>query len=258
MYGCIISDVIVKDNKIIKLIGHTRTQDVEIIANAFVDCTGDATITEKAGVPTKASEIGNVQANWYYTVKDGKYKLNLLGNCDYVYGDGKTHTYFKGIDSNEVTDVTINSHKNIIDHFLKGGEGTKEYAIATIPTIPELRMTRRLVGEDELKKSENGLRKEDSLGLITSWLERGLNYELSVGSLYNKDIKNLYVAGRCISVFDDSMWDITRGIPACTVTGEASGYLAANFPDNSDIDIKKAQNDLSSRGVIIHLSELGL
>ena len=111
---------------------------------------------------------------------------------------------------------------------------------------------------NNMRKDENGLPKANSLGLITSWLTNGLNYELQAGALYSRAIKNLYVAGRCISVFNDEMWDITRGIPACTVTGEASGYLAANFIDNSQIDIDKAQKELKSRGVKIHLSELGL
>lgn len=258
LYGCIISSVVVEDGKIVKLIGHTRTQDVEVFASSFVDSTGDATICEKAGVPTNCAERGNVQTNWYYSIEDGKYNIHMMGSCDYVYSDGKEHTWFKGLDSNELTDVTVVGHRNIMEDFLKKGDGTDKYAIATISTIPELRMTRKFVGEEEMKKDENGLYKENSLGLITSWLTSGLNYELPAGCLYNKNVKNLYVAGRCISVFNDHMWDITRGIPACTVTGEASGYLAANFPDNTKIDIKKSQCDLSSRGVKIHLSELGL
>lgn len=258
LYGCIISSAIVESGKIVKLIGHTRTQEIEIIADAFVDCTGDATICDLAGLPTEVAERGNVQTNWYYSLVGGEYTIHMLGSCDYVYSDGLDHTWFKGIDSKELTDITIAGHKNILNDFLEGGEGTTTYALTTIPTIPELRMTRKFIGEETMRKDENGLPKANSLGLITSWLTNGLNYELQAGALYSRAIKNLYVAGRCISVFNDEMWDITRGIPACTVTGEASGYLAANFIDNSQIDIDKAQKELKSRGVKIHLSELGL
>lgn len=258
LYGCTITEVEVDNKKITKIIGHTRTQKVVIKASSFVDCTGDATICEKAGLPVEFSSHGNVQTNWYYTIENGEYNIHMLGSCDYVYSDGKTYDWFKGINALEVSDVTIKGHQNIMNNFLEKGKGDKKYAIATIPTIPELRMTRKLVGDGMLAKNEKGMYKEHSLGLITSWLTYGLNYELTGEALFNSHITNLYIAGRCISVKDDDMWDITRGIPGCTVTGEASGYLAANFPNNKEIDYKKAQNDLKSRGVHIHLSELGL
>lgn len=258
LYGCIISDVEVNNNKITKLIGYTRTQKIIINVGSVVDCTGDATICEKAGLPTELSNHGNVQTNWYYTVDNSEYNIHMLGSCDYVYSDGKTYQWFKGLDSLELTDITIKGHQNIINDFLNNGIGDKKHAIATIPTIPELRMTRKLIGNNMLAKNEKGMYIENSLGLITSWLTYGLNYELAGDALFNDKITNLYVAGRCISVKDDDMWDITRGIPGCTVTGEASGYLAANFPNNKNIDYKKAQEDLKSRGVHIHLSELGL
>ena len=38
--------------------------------------------------------------------------------------------------------------------------------------------------------------------------------------------RNLAVAGRCISA-DTSVWDATRAIPTCVLTGEAAGTAAA-------------------------------
>ncbi len=258
LYGCVIRDVIVKNNKIVEIIGSSRTQDVVIRAASFVDCTGDASICEKANLNVKFSDHGNVLTNWYYYVKDGQYQIKMLGSCDYVYSDGKNHEWFEGVDCSQLSDVSCKAHSNILNDFLSSGNGTKEYALATISTIPELRMTRKLMGEYLMKKEENNKYQEHSLGLITSWLTSSLNYELPGESLFSYKITNLYVAGRCISVFDDSMWDITRAIPGCTVTGEASGYLAANFADNRNIDFNKAQNDLRKRGVKIHLKEIGL
>lgn len=258
LYGCIIRDVVVQDNKIVEIIGSSRTHDVVIRANSFVDCTGDATIFEKANLDVKYSEHGNVLTNWYYYVENGQYQIKMLGSCDYVYSDGKSYDWFAGINCEQLSDVSCQAHKNILDDFLTKGNGTKEYALATISTIPELRMTRKIVGEYLMKKDENNKFQEHSLGLITSWLTSSLNYELPAESLFNHKITNLYVAGRCISVFDDAMWDITRAIPGCTVTGEASGYLAANFIDNRNIDFEKAQKDLRERGVKIHLKEIDL
>lgn len=45
------------------------------------------------------------------------------------------------------------------------------------------------------------------------------------------------------------MWDISRVIPACAVTGEAAGAAAAMTDDYKSLDIKKLQTYLESNGV---------
>ena len=50
--------------------------------------------------------------------------------------------------------------------------------------------------------------------------------------MYNAEIKNLITAGRSISV-TDTLWDITRVIPVCVVTGEAAGSAAGTAAENS-------------------------
>ena len=160
MYGCLIRDVIVSKGKITKIIGSTRTQDVEIKATSFVDCTGDATICEKAGLPVEFPNKGNVRADWYYSVENGKYKLNLLGSCDYVYSSKKKFNWFEGLNAEELSNITIEGHQEILKDFLKKGTGTKKYAIATIPTIPEVRMTRKLVGDYIIKSDENNMKNK--------------------------------------------------------------------------------------------------
>jgi hypothetical protein len=59
-------------------------------------------------------------------------------------------------------------------------------------------------------------------------------------TLYNKEIKNLIVAGRCISV-NETLRDVMRVIPCCAVTGQAAGAAAAMTDDFSVLDISKLQ-----------------
>lgn len=54
----------------------------------------------------------------------------------------------------------------------------------------------------------------------------------------------------------DSMWDISRVIPACAVTGEASGIAAALTAKNGGIDISVLQKVLMHGGVVLHKDEL--
>ena len=78
--------------------------------------------------------------------------------------------------------------------------------------------------------------------MFPSWIHRGRTYQLPIGALLEKKIKNLCVAGRCISVSSTSMWNVTRVIPVCAVTGEASGLIAAHSDDFSNIDVVKLQD----------------
>lgn len=70
-------------------------------------------------------------------------------------------------------------------------------------------------------------------------------------------MSNLLAAGRDIST-SDAMWDVTRVIPACAVTGEAAGTAAALF-DDFRLDgrqVKELQSALHYAGVRISLSEI--
>jgi hypothetical protein len=87
--------------------------------------------------------------------------------------------------------------------------------------------------------------------MISDWRKRGPVYEIPFSTLYSKGIKNLIVAGRCISV-TDSMWDISRVIPACAVTGQAAGTAAALTDDVTELDIRELQETLIRAGVVLH------
>ena len=76
---------------------------------------------------------------------------------------------------------------------------------------------------------------------------------VSYRCLYGKT-KNLLTAGRNISVTED-MWDITRCIPTCCVTGEAAGIASAMAAKSGkavmDIDVKELQMHLKKNHVPI-------
>ena len=65
----------------------------------------------------------------------------------------------------------------------------------------------------------------------------------------------MLAAGRCISV-TDSMWDITRVIPAAAVTGQAAGEAASFCTDVRKLDAAALQAGLSGKNVPLHISDL--
>ena len=256
LYGGMLTGVERHGDKIAKITVSTRTANLTYSAKSFVDCTGDAVLCDYAGEKTALSEMGNALAAWYYETIDGEYTLRMHGSCDYVYAEGGAKNAFVGLDARELSDVTVRSHESLLQDFLKKGGVSKAHGLSTIASIPQVRMTRRLCGVAEMEKLDDKKRFEDSVGLFGSWLESGYAFELPIGTLYGERVKNLTVAGRCISVKGNDMWDITRVIPVCAQTGEAAGLIAALYQNTDEIDVQRVQGILSERGVKLHLDEV--
>jgi hypothetical protein len=91
--------------------------------------------------------------------------------------------------------------------------------------------------------------------LFSNWKKRGPIYELPYRILHGRKIKNLAAAGRAISATPD-MWDVTRVIPVCAVTGEAVGTAAALGKNFDEVNISELQNKLRNNGIKIHVQEV--
>ena len=50
----------------------------------------------------------------------------------------------------------------------------------------------------------------------------------------------------------DGMWDITRAIPVCAVTGQAAGTALAVCEDLTKVDVCMVQQVLQKNGVQLH------
>ena len=116
-------------------------------------------------------------------------------------------------------------------------------------------MTRRIVGRETLDTGAPHAERSDSVGLFPDWRKKGPVYELPFGAICSEHIRNLAAAGRNIST-TDRMWDITRVIPVCAVSGEAAGIAAAMSDDLGRLSVKKLQTALRKNGVRLHEKEL--
>lgn len=262
LYGSYVVDVFTENNRITKLFIENKSGRTAYSIGAVVDATGDCDIAHFAGVPTALFEQGNVLAAWYYYSNSSGCHLQMVGASDTPEEErtGKeakplVNRRFTGLDGTELSQQVCLSHKKTLEHWLKTREADKDAVISTIATIPQIRMTRKIVGEYELAHTEMHTYFEDSIGMVSNWKKRGPVYEVPFRTLYNKTMKNLIVAGRCTSV-NETLWDVMRVIPCCAVTGQAAGTAAAMTNDFSSLDIAKLQEKLRSNGVVIHENDL--
>lgn len=264
LYGTYAVSAARENDKIQAVIVENKSGRQAICAKSYVDATGDCDIAHFAGAPTANFKQGNILAAWYYFANETGYNLQPLGASDVPDSERAASKKqvkllvdrrFTGLDGEEISQLVCLSHKATMADIQKKRMDNAAVMPVTLATIPQLRMTRKIVGEYELKESERHTHFADSVGMVSNWKKRGPVYEVPFGTLYNKTVKNLIVAGRCTSV-DETMWDVMRVIPCCAVTGQAAGTAAAMTDDFNGLEIEKLQDELQKQGVILHESEL--
>lgn len=252
-------------DKIDAVVVESKSGRQAIGVKSVVDATGDCDIAHFAEAPTDTFNQGNILAAWYYSVGAEGYKLHLLGASDIPDEEKKTsdkkRTYlldrrFSGLDGAELSEQMQLSHASTMNDIKKKRAEDPTLMPCTIATIPQIRMTRKIVGQYEMTLEDDKKYIADSIGMVGNWKKRGPVYEVPFRALYSSKIKNLICAGRCISS-TESMWDVMRVIPCCAVTGQAAGLAAAMTDDFAALDVKSLQEELQRNGVVLHEKELG-
>ena len=257
MYGSYAVDTDTENGRITTLYVQNKSGRIAYPIRTVVDATGDCDIAHFAGVPTETFKQGNKLAAWYYFTSDSGYHLQQLGVVDEPgqTGESLTKRRFSGLDGEEISEMVCLSHERTLKHWLEKRKTDPGAVISTLATIPQIRMTRRIVGEYEMADAEMHTYFEDSVGMVANWKKRGPVYEVPFRTLYNKKVKNLIVAGRCTSV-DEDLWEAMRVIPCCAVTGQAAGTAAAMTDDFSALDISALQKKLVANGVVLHEKDI--
>ena len=258
LYGSYVIDASVNDGRIEYLSVVNKTGKTDYYIDSVIDATGDADIAKFAGAPTETYKPGNLLAAWYYFTDAEGYKLKILGGSrkpKKLPEDAKVcemySNRYAALEAEELSLMTRLSHEQILHDWLKRRENDPESVVSTIATIPQVRMTRRIIGDYTLTYDEMHKRFDDSIGMVSDWRKRGPIFEVPFATLFNSSVKNLIMAGRCTSV-DDELWDVMRVIPCCAVTGQAAGIAASMTDDFASIDIAELQRKLEAYGVVLH------
>lgn len=262
LYGTYAVNAYTENSRIQAVITENKSGRQGIKAQAVVDATGDADIAYLAGVPTSTTEKGNTVAGWYYyNGKDG-YDLRFLNFEEEKDEEGRITcrpfegVRFTGTEGEELSKITQLSHKFTLEDIKKKRVTDPDHLPVTTAALPQVRMTRKINGEYTLHDTEMHKYFEDSVGMVSDWRKRGPVYEVPFRTLYSDKIKNLFAAGRCVSVTEE-MWDIMRVIPCCAVTGQAAGTAAALTADTGNTDIKTLQKALTENGAVLHREKHG-
>ncbi len=241
MYDTRLSDVKRSRKGITHLILENKSGRFAIGVGAVVDASGDADVCHMAGEETETSDA-NVAAAWFYYLKDGAAHLSMTSNgFDPQLDVSKLAcAHYDGTNGDDVTKQVIESHRLVMRDSAGYAKKSPGSAIEPfyLPSIPCFRATRRLVGEQSMTESGMYEWYDDTVGLTGDWRRRGPVFAITMRMLRGVANNNLLAAGRCFSM-DKTIWDGTRCIPTCAISGEAAGLAAALAVKTKKGDVRR-------------------
>lgn len=259
LYGTYAVATEANNGKITHVIIENKSGRSAVAVKSVVDTTGDADICCYSEVGTEPFECKNRLANWYYYVSGGSVDLRIRGPVDDPSNPNRevhiSDLRFSGVDAAETSEMMMLARADMLRDVAENRATDPSFTPVCLPTIPQLRTTRHIVGEYAQGIEEMHKHFDSSIGMIGDWRKRGPVYELPFETLYSKKVKNLITAGRCISSKGE-MIEVMRVIPTCAVTGQAAGTAAAMTDDFSSLDVAALQAKLTADGVVLHESDL--
>ncbi len=229
-----------------------------IACQTVVDATGDADLCFLAGERTESLD-SNVLSGWFYSLQGNGLNLHCLSNRYNPLGtrEKAEGPFFRGDDADQVTGHLLGTRDLIRKRMetIRGRAPDTDVQLIAPPTLPCFRMTRRLVGSFSLGARHVHQWFDDTIGLIGDWRQAGPVYAIPFSALQGVQTANLLVAGRCISA-DTTVWEVTRALPGCAVTGEACGTAAAMAIQHTDgnvrnLSVTALQSQLVKQGVLL-------
>jgi succinate dehydrogenase/fumarate reductase flavoprotein subunit len=238
-------------------------------AKAVIDTTGDGDLFAAAGCAHEKEEVlpwlwflvGGVE-DAERAVASGAGGFKALGEGRLLLPWGATPKLARRIDATSPEDLSyaeLACRAQVMQEFERIRREVPGAANAHLCRVAEqlgITESRRLQGRRVLTRDDMDVKLPDAVALTGHWTRYGATYQIPFGSLVPRELSNLLVAGRCISV-DHRTHHATKEIPCCMATGEAAGTAAARAladgVEPADVDVPALQRRLRAKGAILEL-----
>jgi len=268
LLDCVASEPVMKGNHCEGLVVQTKGGRVFYPGKVIIDCTGDADILARAGVPTILGTNFFTYGGRQITMETCKKALQtgdiqdamegISGGGINLYGHGQPDDVplYTGVTSEEITDYILRNQKIMLDKLKETDRKSRE--VAMLPTMPQFRTTRRIEGDYTLTEQDAYRHFDDSIAAICDFDRYDYLYEVPYRTLLCKKFDNLLTAGRSAAGVGYA-WDILRVIPPAIVTGQAAGAAAVLAIEQNvsvaDVHMPTLQARLAAANVMIHFDD---
>jgi len=262
LYDTLFCDTIMKGDVCTGVIVENLTGRYALSCKMVIDGTGYSTVFARLG-----AELIDGKNHFTFECYDTNFKMmqkalqtgkmiKAINWCvlgwNPLHSDPGEATDFYGRTVEDINRYVLVSHREALAYLKKQGP---DYAMLALPTMPQLRMNRRIKGLYEMRPDDVFKPMEDSIGCVSDWRRAGPIYEVPYRCMLDKSAKNVLAVGRNLAAQTDS-WDIMRCYPGCMTTGQGAGTAAALALKNGvsvhELKISELQNALKKDGVILH------
>jgi hypothetical protein len=236
-------------------------------ARVVIDASGDGDVFAAAGCAHAKERV--LPWLWFTMggVEDVGAAVDAGSGCFRAVGDGRvlfpwgaTEKVSRRIDATspeELTYAELECRKRVmaeVDRLRREAPGFAKAHLCRVADQLGITESRRLEGRSVLRREQMDRVLGDAVAATGHWTKYGAVYTIPYGCLLARELPNLLVAGRCISV-DHRVHHATKEIPACMATGEAAGTAAALAVragvDPPDLDVGALRERLEAGGAIL-------
>jgi hypothetical protein len=260
---------LIEDGRIAAVAFQSKAGRFAVKARVVIDATGDGDVFSAAGCDF---ELERVLPWMWFTVGgvDVDRAIEAGAGCFQTIGPGKVLFPWGSIEKigridatlpEDLTRAEIECRRRVLaefEHLRRAVPGFADAHLCQVADQLGITESRRLVGRSVLRREHMDVATDDTVAVTGHWTKYGAVYHIPYGALLSRELPNLLVAGRCISV-DHRVHHATKEIPACMATGEAAGTAAAlsirDGLDAPDLDVAKLRSTLTARGAIVSLDQ---
>jgi hypothetical protein len=262
---------IVEDRRIAAVAFQSKAGRFAVRARVVIDATGDGDVFAAAGC-AHASE--RVLPWMWFTVGgvDVERAFAAGAGCFQTIGPGKVLLPWGAIEKlpridatvpEELTAAEVECRRRVLAEFERLRREVPGFERAHLCEVADqlgITESRRLVGRRVLGREDMDRALDDAVAVTGHWTRYGALYHVPLDCLLPRELDNLLVAGRCISV-DHRVHHATKEIPACMATGEAAGVAAAlalaRGVAPGALDVAELRQRLVAAGAIVTLAPGG-
>jgi succinate dehydrogenase/fumarate reductase flavoprotein subunit len=267
LFHALACDPIVEDGRIAGVAFQGKSGRFAVRASVVIDATGDGDVFAAAGCAHAKEQV--LPWLWFTMggVDDVESAIDAGAGCFRAPGEGKvlfpwgaTDKVSRRIDPTSPEDLTyaeLECRKRVMAEVDRVRAEIPAFADAHLCRIADqlgITESRRLSGRRLLRREDMDQVFDDAVAVTGHWTRYGAIYTIPYGCLLAKELPNLLVAGRCISV-DHRVHHATKEIPACMATGEAAGTAAAlalrDGVDPPELAPARLRDRLESGGAIV-------
>jgi hypothetical protein len=258
--------VLVEDQRIKAVFVESKAGRAAIVPRVVVDATGDGDLFVAAGEPHEKEDVHPWLWFRMANVHDvpsaftaGRGFVQTLGDGHVLVtwgGEGRIDRRIDATNPDDLTHAEVECRRKVDEAAARLRATVPGFERAYVTdTAVQLGVTesRRLLGRYVVARDDIDQTFPDTVARTGNWTKYDCVYDIPYRSLLPMSVRNLLVAGRCVSV-DHRVHHATKEIPACMATGEAAGVaaaLAASDGDATAVDVAKLRAELQGRGAIV-------